>query len=81
MPVDFTILLLYAENKQRNQRNGVSGIKEKCLRKAQHYQSSLKEEKPLQFEFTNIAAKKLQPLLWNRMEKGGGRKKEEDRDH
>jgi hypothetical protein len=63
MPVDFTILLLYAENKQRNQRNGVSGIKEKCLRKAQHYQSSLKEEKPLQFEFTNIAAKKLQPLL------------------
>jgi len=37
-------------------------FKENCLRKAQHYRSSLKEEKPLQFESTNIAAKKLQPL-------------------
>jgi hypothetical protein len=40
MPVGFTILLLYTENKQRNQCNGASGFKEKCLRKAQHYQSS-----------------------------------------
>ncbi len=63
MPVGSTILLFYAENKQRNQCNGASRFKEKCLRKVQHYQSSLKEEKPLQFEFTNIAAKKPQPLL------------------
>ncbi len=63
MPVGFTILLLYAENKQRNQWNGASSFKEKCPRKAQHYQSSLKEEKPLQFEFTNIAAKKNQDLF------------------
>ncbi len=35
----------------------------------------LKEEKPLQFEFTNIAAKKPQPLLWNWIEKGDGRKR------
>ncbi len=47
MPVGFTILLLYAENKQRNQRNGASHFMEKCLREAQHYQSSLKEEKVL----------------------------------
>jgi hypothetical protein len=50
MPVGFTILLLYAKNKQRNQCNGASRFKETCLRKAQHYRSSLKEEKPLQFE-------------------------------
>ncbi len=48
----------------------VNRFKEKCLRKAQHYQSSLKEEKPLQFESTNIVAKKPQPLLWKRIEKG-----------
>jgi hypothetical protein len=47
MPVGFTILLLYEEDMQRNQRNGVSRFKEKCLRKAQHYQSSVKEEKAL----------------------------------
>jgi hypothetical protein len=47
MPVGSTILLLFAENKQRNQHNGASRFKEKCLRKAQHYQSSLKEEKAL----------------------------------
>jgi hypothetical protein len=46
MPVGFTILVLYVENKQRNQRNGASRFKEKCLRKAQHY---LKEEKALAF--------------------------------
>jgi hypothetical protein len=63
MPVGFTILLLYAENKQRNQCNGASHFKEICLSKAQHYQSSLKEEKPLQFESTKIVAKKPQPLL------------------
>jgi hypothetical protein len=49
MSVGFTILLFVCGNKQRNQRNGVSRFKEKCLRKAQHYGSSLKEEKPLQF--------------------------------
>ena len=63
MPVGFTILLLYEEDMQRNQRNGVSRFKEKCLRKAQHYQSSLKDEKPLQFDSANIVAKKPQPLL------------------
>jgi hypothetical protein len=47
MPVGYTILLLSAENKQRNQHNGASRFKEKCLRKAQHYQSSFKEEKAL----------------------------------
>jgi hypothetical protein len=47
MPVGFTFLLLYAENKQKNQCNGASRFKEKYLRKAQHYQSSLKEEKAL----------------------------------
>jgi hypothetical protein len=47
MPVGYTILLLYAENKQRKQHNGASRFKEKCLRKAQHYQSSFKEEKAL----------------------------------
>jgi hypothetical protein len=48
MPMGFTILLLYAENKQKNQCNGASRFKEKCLRKAQHYQSSLKEEKAIE---------------------------------
>jgi hypothetical protein len=32
---------------RENQHNGASHFKEKCLRKAQHYQSSLKEEKAL----------------------------------
>ncbi len=32
---------------RENQYNRVSRFKEKCLRKAQHYQSSLKEEKDL----------------------------------
>jgi hypothetical protein len=32
---------------RENQNNGASRFKEKCLRKAQHYQSSLKEEKAL----------------------------------
>ncbi len=32
---------------RENQYNGTSRFKEKCLRKAQHYQSSLKEEKSL----------------------------------
>jgi hypothetical protein len=35
------------KTKQKNQCNGASRFKEKCLRKAQHYQSSLKEEKAL----------------------------------
>jgi hypothetical protein len=35
------------EQSRENQRNGASRFKEKCLRKAQHYQSSLKEEKAL----------------------------------
>ncbi len=46
-PWGFTILLLYTENKQGNQRNGANRFKEKCLRKAQHYQFFLKEEKAL----------------------------------
>jgi len=32
---------------RENQYNGASRFKEKCLRKSQHYQSSLKEEKAL----------------------------------
>ncbi len=32
---------------RENQYNGASRFKEKCLRKAQHYQSSLKEKKAL----------------------------------
>jgi hypothetical protein len=47
MPVGFTNLLLYAANKQKNQCNGASHFKEECLRKAQHYQSTLKEKKAL----------------------------------
>ena len=41
--------LTYVCGKQsrENQCNGASRFKEKCLRKAQHYQSSLKEEKAL----------------------------------
>ncbi len=35
------------KTKQKNKCNGMSSFKEKCLRKAQHYQSSLKEEKAL----------------------------------
>jgi hypothetical protein len=61
MPLGFTIFLLYAENMQINQCNGASCFKEKCLRKAQHYQSSFEGGGCL--EFTNIAAKKPQPLL------------------
>ncbi len=53
--------------------NGASRFKEKCLRKAQHYQSSLKEEKPLQFEFTNIADKNHN--LFCETGLGGGRKR------
>jgi hypothetical protein len=56
-------LTFVRENKQRNQCNGASRFKEKCLRKAQHYQSSFEGKKPLQFESTNIAAKKPQTFL------------------
>jgi hypothetical protein len=49
---------------RENQYNGACRVKEKCLRKAQHYQSSFEGgEGPLQIEFTNIATKKPQPLL------------------
>ncbi len=60
---------------RENQYNGASRFKEKCLRKAQHYQSSLKEEKAL-FKMNSLtfAAKKPQPLLWKSDRKGGGRK-------
>jgi hypothetical protein len=63
MPVGFTILLLYAENKQKNQCNGVSRLRKNVSEKLSIVDPLLKEEKPLQFEFTNIAAKKPQPLL------------------
>jgi hypothetical protein len=43
------VLFLYTKNKQRNHCNGSRRFEEVCHRKAQHYRSSLKEEKPLQF--------------------------------
>jgi hypothetical protein len=48
---------------RENQYKGVSRFKEKCLRKAQHYQSSSKEEKALcKLNLLTFAAKKPQPL-------------------
>jgi hypothetical protein len=42
---------------------GASRFKEKCLRKAQRYQSSLKEQKSLcKLNSQTLAAKKPQPL-------------------
>ncbi len=50
-------------------------LRKKVSEKLRIIDPLLKEEKPLQFEFTNIASKKQQPLLWNWIEKGGGRKR------
>ncbi len=62
---------------RENQCNGASYFKEKCLRKAQHYQSSLKEEKALYImNSLTFAAKKPQPLLWKLDRKGRREKKE-----
>jgi hypothetical protein len=69
-------LTFVRENKQRNQRNGASRFKETCLRKAQHYWSSLKEEKPLQF----VIPLTLLPKNHNLFSEGGlkrGREKKE----
>jgi hypothetical protein len=64
IPVGFCYLTFVCENKQGNLYYGVSHLKENCLRKAQHYRSSLKEEKTLAiYDPTNIVAKKPQPLL------------------
>ncbi len=61
---------------RENQYNGTSRFQEKCLRKAQHYQSSLKEKKALCKLNSLTTIKKPQPLMWNWIEKGDGRKKE-----
>jgi hypothetical protein len=47
--VGFCYLTFVHRNTQRNQYNGANLFKEICLRKAQYYRFSLKEEKPLQF--------------------------------
>jgi hypothetical protein len=73
MPVGFTILLLYAKT---NQRNGASHFKEICLRKAQQYRSSLKEEKPLQFVIPLTLLPKNHNLFCEAGLKGGRQKKE-----
>jgi hypothetical protein len=52
-------------------------FKEICLRKAQHYRSSLKEEKTLAtYDPTDIVAKKPQPLCEGKegLKKGGEKK-------
>jgi hypothetical protein len=41
------LTFVFRKQSRENQRNGASHFKEKCLIKAQHYQSSLKEEKAL----------------------------------
>jgi hypothetical protein len=78
MPVGYTILLLSAEMRKQsreNQCNGASRFKEKCLRKAQRYQSSLNEEKSLcRLNSLTFAAKKPQPLCEIWIEKGIGEK-------
>ncbi len=62
---------------RENQCNRVSRFKEKCLGKAQHYQSSLKEEKALcKMNSLTFTAKKPQPLLWKLNRKGRREKKE-----
>ncbi len=68
-------LTFVRENKQRNQRNRASRFKETCLRKAQHYQSSLKEEKPLQFVIPLTLLPKIHNLFWEAgLKKGAGGK-------
>ncbi len=67
---------LYAKNKQRNQCNGASRFKETRLRKAQHYRSSLKEKKPLQFMIPLTLLPKNHNLFCEGGLKRGGRKRE-----
>ncbi len=77
MPVGYTILLLSAETKQENQCNEASRFKEKCLRKAQRYQSSLNEEKSLcKLNSLTFAAKKPKSLCEIWIKKGMGQKRE-----
>jgi hypothetical protein len=60
---------------RENQHDGANRFKEKCLRKAQHYQSFLNEEKSLcKLNSLTFAAKKPQPLCENWIEKGIGEK-------
>ncbi len=49
IPIGFYYLTFVCKNKQRNHCNWRESFKEVRLRKVQHYRSSLKEEKPLQF--------------------------------
>jgi hypothetical protein len=62
MPVGCTYFCLRKQSRE-NQYNGASRFKKKIIRKAQHYQSSLKEEKSLcKLNSQTFAAKKPQPL-------------------
>jgi hypothetical protein len=76
MPVGFCYLTFVRENKQRNQHNGASRFKETCLRKAQHYRSSLKEEKPLQFMIPLTLLPKYHNLFCEERLERGREKKE-----
>jgi hypothetical protein len=75
MSVGCTILLLSAETKQGKSIQWGKSFKGKMSQKSSAL-SILFEggEGPLQIQFTNIAAKKPQSLLWNWIEKGLGRK-------
>jgi hypothetical protein len=75
MPAGCTTLLLSAETKQGKSMQWGEAFKEKCLRKSQRYQSSLKEEKSLcKLNSLTFAAKKPQPLSEIWIEKGNWRK-------
>ncbi len=61
---------------RENQYNGASCFKEKCLRKAQHYKSSLKEEKAFcKLNSLTLPPKNHNPLYETGSKKGHGRKR------
>jgi hypothetical protein len=75
MPVAALSYFCLRKQSRENQYNGASRFKEKCLREAQHYQFSLKEEKSLcKLNSLTFAAKKPQPLCETWIEKGIGEK-------
>jgi hypothetical protein len=63
MPVGFTILLCTLKTSREINAMGRVVLRKNVSEKLSIIDHLLKEEKPLQFEFTNIATKKPQPLL------------------